>query len=228
MTIFAMLFFCAPVFAASNHEIQQELKALGNMLGYSLGCASDRLGNNVSDPEQAVFMQRVFPKYKALGAADAEKIFNFSLREGLLAIGASGGAQCDKAIASLISMYRSLGLSGDAYVAALSQAYAEQDQPVSADNPEKNCESKTLSSTVVTGKLYGLSVEENECYGKILLVNGEKAVASYNCGDMEDYKKLIGGSVQATRETAQYWDEHDSECVTKTHIISIIPIKAAE
>ena len=137
MTIFAMLFFCAPVFAASNNELRQELKALGNMLGYSLGCASDRLGNNVSDPEQAVFMQRVFPKYKALGAADAEKIFNFSLREGLLAIGASGGAQCDKAIASLISMYRSLGLSGDAYVAALSQAYAEQDQPVSADNPEK-------------------------------------------------------------------------------------------
>ena len=227
MTIFAMLFFCAPVFAASNHEIQQELKALGNMLGYSLGCDSDRLGKNFSDPEQAVFMQRAFPKYKTLGA-DAEKIFNFSLREGLLAIGASGGAQCDKAIASLISMYRSLGLSGDAYVAALSQAYAEQDQPVSADNPEKNCESKTFSSTVVTGKLYGLSVEENECYGKILLVNGEKAVASYNCGDMEDYKKLIGGSVQATRETAQYWDEHDSECVTKTHIISIIPIKPAE
>ena len=70
MTIFAMLFFCAPVFAASNHEIRQELKALGNMLGYSLGCASDRLGNNVSDPEQAVFVQGETTQY--CDAHDAE------------------------------------------------------------------------------------------------------------------------------------------------------------
>ena len=27
------------------------------MFGYSLDCASDRLGKNVSDPEQAVFVQ---------------------------------------------------------------------------------------------------------------------------------------------------------------------------
>ena len=222
-----MLFFCAPVFAASNHEIRQELKALGNMLGYSLGCASDRLGKNFSDSEQTVFIQRIFPKYKILGA-DAEKIFNFSLREGLLAIGASGGAQCDKAIASLISMYRSLGLSGDAYVAALPQTYAEQDQPVSADNPERNCESQTLSSTLVTGKLYELSEEENECYGKILFANGEKLVATYNCGSMEDYQKFIGGGVQAQHETTQYWDDHDDECIIKTHIQSIIPIKSVE
>ena len=49
--------FFEPLLAANNYEIRQELKALGNMFGYSLDCASDRLGKNVSDPEQAVFVQ---------------------------------------------------------------------------------------------------------------------------------------------------------------------------
>ena len=30
------VFFFEPLLAANNHEIRQELKALGNMLGYSL------------------------------------------------------------------------------------------------------------------------------------------------------------------------------------------------
>ena len=58
-----MCFFFEPLLAANNHEIRQELKALGNMFGYSLDCASDRLGKNVSDPEQAGFVQSGTAQY---------------------------------------------------------------------------------------------------------------------------------------------------------------------
>ena len=62
--------FFEPLLAANNYEIRQELKALGNMFGYSLDCASDRLGKNFSDPEQAVFVQGETTQY--CDAHDAE------------------------------------------------------------------------------------------------------------------------------------------------------------
>lgn len=122
-----LLIFCSPTLAASKAELQKELKELSNMLGYSLGCTTERMGKDFADPEQKKFIQRVFPKYKVLSPS-AETTFNYAIREGLLAVGASGGKQCDQAISMLISKYEAAGLTGNAYRPALRQSVPVQEK----------------------------------------------------------------------------------------------------
>jgi hypothetical protein len=204
--------------AASRNELTKELKELGNMLGYSLGCTTERLGKNFSDPEQPQFIQRAFPKYKALGSG-ATETFNFAIKEGLLAVGASGGRQCDQAITALIAKYESVGLTGNAYRPALRQSPQGQSQAPSSSSPGQAsnpaCPDKVLDTITITGKYLGwFESEEGTNSVGVKLQNGQDI---YITASEEDAAKFFGTAtgqqISATYNLEQFWLDESQECL---------------
>ena len=213
-----LLIFCSPTLAASKAELQKELKELGNMLGYSLGCTTERMGKDFAAPEQKKFIQRVFPKYKVLGPS-AETTFNYAIREGLLAVGASGGKQCDQAISMLISKYEAAGLTGNAYRPALRQSVPVQEKKTSptTQNQSSNpmCPDKILDINTVKGKYLGwFEAEEGTDTIGITLPTGQDI---YITASEEDAAKFFGKGtgqqVSVTYRIEQFWLDETQECL---------------
>ncbi len=213
-----LLIFCSPTLAASKAELQKELKELGNMLGYSLGCTTERMGKDFADPEQPQFIQRAFPKYRVLGSS-AETTFNYAIKEGLLAVGASGGKQCDQAISALISKYESVGLTGNAYRPALRQSSPLQKEgpspSSSKQSPNPMCPDKVLDTNTISGKYLGwFEAEEGTNTIGITLSAGQDV---YITASEEDAAKFFGEGtgqhVSVTYNIEQFWLDETQECL---------------
>jgi hypothetical protein len=125
MQKFLILLFTITIFfsslqaeAVNKAQLEKEIKDLGFMLGYSLMCATERLGNDIKDPEQQEFIKKVFTKFIPLGPS-GEKIFTQSIHKGLASMGLSNGQYCNQLIKTLIVKYESVGLTGDIFKPAL-------------------------------------------------------------------------------------------------------------
>ena len=154
-----LLIFCSPTLAASKAELQKELKELSNMLGYSLGCTTERMGKDFADPEQKkVYSTSFFPNIKYLAPVQ-RRLLTMRLEKACWLSEASGGKQCDQAISMLISKYEAAGLTRNAYRPALRQSVPVQEKKTSpsTQNQSSNpmCPDKILDINTVKGKYLG-------------------------------------------------------------------------
>lgn len=105
----AILLLSAPAFAQSAKD---ELRQIGNVMGYATGCALDFVPKETQDPEGAEFGQRLARDYLNSGV-DVTYELMMGVNMGMLAKGSSGGAQCHQALEAMVKLANNYGLSGN-------------------------------------------------------------------------------------------------------------------
>jgi hypothetical protein len=105
--------------AASQKELEAELKEFGILMGYAGTCAAEQLGNNVQDQEVNQFALQYVKKFISPLGQKTAQIFEQGAAEGVAGAGLSQGRHCDQALGKVIALCESTGFTGNYFKQAL-------------------------------------------------------------------------------------------------------------